>query len=73
MPDDIEEMSLASQSWKILDLLTETNLTESKSEARRLIQQGGVKIDGEKVSDAQTEIELNGDQISSFKSASVNI
>ena len=60
MPDDIEEVSLASHTWNLAELLTETNLAPSKKEAKRLIEQGGVKIDGEKVSDAQAEIELNG-------------
>ena len=35
----------------ILDLMTKLNLTKSNSEARRLIQGGGVSIDGEKVQD----------------------
>ena len=58
LPDDIEEISLVSQIYKLTDLLAETNLASSKGEARRLIAQGGVKIDGEKVSDAQAEIDL---------------
>ena len=58
MPDDIEEVSLASQTWNLAELLTETNLAPSKKEAKRLIEQGGVKIDGEKVSDVQAEIKL---------------
>lgn len=58
LPDDIEEVSLFSQIYKLTDLLAETNLALSKGEARRLIAQGGVKIDGEKVSGAQTEIDL---------------
>ena len=58
LPDDIEEISLVSQIYKLTDLLADTNLASSKGEARRLIAQGGVKIDGEKVSDAQAEIDL---------------
>ncbi len=59
IPDDIEEASVGSQTYKLADLLLQTNLAASKGEARRLIEQGGVKIDGEKVSNTQTEIELN--------------
>ena len=62
MPDDIEEVSLASNTWNLAELLTETNLASSKNEAKRLIEQGGVKIDGEKVSDVQTEIELKSQE-----------
>jgi tyrosyl-tRNA synthetase len=40
----------------------QTNLASSKGEARRLIEQGGVKINGEKVSDVQAEFELNGEK-----------
>nr|MBA2494196.1 tyrosine--tRNA ligase [Acidobacteriota bacterium] len=59
MPDEIEEISLARQTYKLPELLVQTNLASSKGEARRLIEQGGVKIDGEKVSDVQAEFELN--------------
>jgi len=59
IPDDIEEMSLSSQVYKLADLLLQTNLAASKGEARRLVEQGGVKIDGEKVLNSQAEIELN--------------
>ena len=62
IPDDIEETSVVSQTYKLADLLLQTNLAASKGEARRLIEQGGVKIDGEKVSNAQAEIKLNGDK-----------
>ena len=33
----------------ILDLLHESGLAASKSEARRLVQQGGVRVDGETI------------------------
>ncbi len=58
MPDEIDEISVDSQTYKIVDLLAQTNLTASKGEAKRLIEQGGVKIDGEKVSDMSAEIEV---------------
>ena len=34
-----------------MDLLVELKFVQSKGEAKRLIQGGGVKIDGEKISD----------------------
>ncbi len=61
MPDVIEEASLAAGNWKILDILSETGLTASKGDAKRLIQQGGVKIDGAKISDIQLEIQISGE------------
>jgi tyrosyl-tRNA synthetase len=62
IPDDVEEISIGSQTYKLADLLLETNLAASKGEARRLVEQGGVKLDGEKVSNAQAQIELNGEK-----------
>ncbi|CAN5122036.1 tyrosine--tRNA ligase [soil metagenome] len=59
MPDEIDEISAASQTYKIVDLLAQTNLTASKGEAKRLIEQGGVKIDGEKISNTSAEIEVD--------------
>ena len=35
----------------ILDVLVELNFVASKGEAKRLIQGGGVKVDGEKIAD----------------------
>jgi tyrosyl-tRNA synthetase len=39
--------------------LVETNLAASQSEAKRLIEQGGVKIEGEKTSNIAAEIEIS--------------
>ncbi len=45
----LSEADLTDGSINIMDLLVTTNLASSKSEARRLITQGGIAIDGEKV------------------------
>ena len=50
IPDDIQEVKV-EQGKNILDILTELNFTTSRGEAKRLIQGGGVKIDGEKITD----------------------
>lgn len=47
---------LLNQKIKVWKLLTLTGLAETNSEARRLIRQGGVKINGEKVSDIEAEV-----------------
>ena len=59
LPDEIDEMHIASGEYKIADLLVETNMVESKGEAKRLIKQGGVKINEEKVEHAGIEIEID--------------
>ena len=50
IPDDIECVKIENDK-SILDLLVELSFVQSKGEAKRLIQGGGVKIDGEKLSD----------------------
>lgn len=50
IPQDIQEVKI-ELGKNILDLLVELNFVQSKGEAKRLIQGGGVKIDGEKISD----------------------
>lgn len=50
IPDDIQSVKIDAET-SILDLLVELSFVQSKGEAKRLIQGGGVKIDGEKISD----------------------
>ena len=53
IPDNIEEFHLTDNAIKtITDVIVFTKLAPTKSEARRLIEQGGVSIDGNKISDA---------------------
>ena len=53
IPADIREVKLVSkgESFPLPQALKQAGLTASTSEAMRMIEQGGVKIDGEKVSD----------------------
>ncbi|MFA6468637.1 MAG: tyrosine--tRNA ligase [Bacteroidota bacterium] len=62
LPDVIEEIQygISGSAVNVLQLLTETKLVPSKGEARRLIEQGGVTINNEKVSDAKSDIALTG-------------
>jgi len=50
IPEDIEEFKLEFQT-NVVNLLVQAKLVSSKSEARRLVQQGGVDVDGEKITD----------------------
>ncbi len=58
MPDEIDEVSLAAPDGElpIANLLKEAGLVASTSEALRLIGQGGVRIDGEKINDRALRI-----------------
>jgi tyrosyl-tRNA synthetase len=43
---------------RLVDVIAELGLTRSKGEARRLIKQGGVRLDGEKVGDIEATVSL---------------
>jgi len=62
-PEEIEEIKLSGKSHKLVDLLVETKLSTSKSEARRLIEQGGVKVDDEKVLSTDLELDINEERL----------
>ena len=55
-PEDIPEFKPKDEAV-LLDVLVESGLVQSKSQARRLIQQNGVKIEGEPVSDPYQVLE----------------
>ncbi|OGQ05291.1 MAG: tyrosine--tRNA ligase [Deltaproteobacteria bacterium RIFCSPLOWO2_01_44_7] len=60
-PSDIEEKILKKKGEiPLVEILVESGLTTSKSEARRLIQQGGVKLDETRVEDLDKKIEATG-------------
>ena len=65
MPDDISEITLKtdSESYCIANLLKDAGLTNSTSEAVRMINQGAVKIDGEKISDPKLGIPSGANHI----------
>lgn len=58
LPQEIETISLDRGDLPLIDLLAETKLAPSRSEAKRLIQQGGVSVDGETLTDEKTKISL---------------
>lgn len=55
MPEDIEEFAVLSEN--LVNALKETGLTKSTSEAMRMIKQGAVKLDGEKVTSIDQKIQ----------------
>lgn len=58
IPEDIPEKKIDQDTMRAMDLVFETGLVDSKSQAKRLINQGGVKIDDEKIEDWQEEIKI---------------
>ena len=65
LPDEVPEFQFPAGNGGIgiLRLLTETKLASSNSEARRMIEQGGVTVDGERISDYNAEIQFTGSVI----------
>ncbi len=55
VPEDLEEFTLEDPT-ELLKAVTATGLAKSNNEARRLILQGAVSIDGEKVTDPRREL-----------------
>ena len=58
IPDDIPEFTLeaGAEGMPIANLLKESGLTPSTSEAMRMIKQGAVKLDGEKITDKSLKV-----------------
>jgi len=64
LPEDIPVYRcVADQPVWICGLLTASGTVASNAEARRLIQQGAVKLDGEKLTDADFELPPSGERI----------
>ena len=60
-PDDVEERIVAAGWFKLPKLLVELELAPSMAEARRLIEQGGVYVEGERRTQPDFEITLDED------------
>jgi len=63
VPDEVESLKLEIKNINIIDLLLEVGFVSSKGEARRLITQNGIKIDGVVVNKAETMVELGEKEI----------
>ena len=58
-PDEMPEFKLPENARRIIDVMVAVNFASSKGEARRLIRQKAVSIDGEQVFDEFFEITLD--------------
>lgn len=61
-PEEIPEVALSAPEGKmgILQLLTDAGLVGSKSEARRMVDQGAVSVDGVKINDQHAVVSIAG-------------
>ena len=62
VPEDIPEVTLSTggEALALVQILKQTGLTASTSEAMRMIEQGGVKLNGDKVSDKALKLSTGG-------------
>ena len=61
-PETVEERELSSGVWKLPKLLVELALVPSMAEARRVIDQGGVYVEGERRTQGDFEINITADR-----------
>ena len=61
-PDSVEERALPSGMWKLPKLLVELGMVSSMAEARRMIEQGGVYVEGERRTQNDFEVDLAADR-----------
>ena len=65
IPEDlpVQVLAVPESGYPIAALLKDLGLTASTSESNRMIQQGGVKLDGERVSDQKLLVQAGGTHI----------
>lgn len=61
-PEDMDEIIL-SKNCSIIDIITDNGMTKSKGEARRMMKQGAVRIDNEKVTDIDLVISKGNEMV----------
>jgi tyrosyl-tRNA synthetase len=49
-PEDMEQFKLTAKEMDVVELIVAANMAPSKNEARRLVEQGGVQLDGRRMS-----------------------
>jgi len=59
LPEDMPTYPLVG-SANVVDVIHSAGFARSKSQARRLVQQGAVKLDGERITSIEVEIEIEG-------------
>jgi tyrosyl-tRNA synthetase len=62
LPEDMPTLTLEGPT-NVVDIIHAAGFVRSKSQARRLVQQGAVKLDGERIESIEAEIEAKGKKI----------
>ena len=56
LPDELPEVRVPAEEIGLLTLMVQAGLTKSNGEARRLVKQGAVRIDDERISDERAMV-----------------
>ncbi len=62
LPEDMPTYSL-TEPTNVVDIIAEADLARSKSQARRLVQQGAVRLDGEKIKSIDFDIDIQDEAV----------
>lgn len=62
LPDDMPTYEL-TEPTNVVDIIAGADLTRSKSQARRLVHQGAVRLDGKKVESIDFQVEIEGEAV----------
>jgi tyrosyl-tRNA synthetase len=62
LPEEMSVRALVGPT-NVVDIIFDAGLARSKSEARRLVRQGAVKLDGERVASIEAEVEVEGQRV----------
>ncbi|CAP40944.1 tyrosine--tRNA ligase [Bordetella petrii] len=75
MPDDMPEINIAGAPLGILKVLREAGLVASGAEAQRNVEQGGVRVDGDRIEDKSLQLQAGTYvvQVGKRKFARVNL
>jgi tyrosyl-tRNA synthetase len=57
-PKDMQEIKIKNSAVPLIDLIIEQNILPSRGEAKRLIRQGGLYLDGQRIEDIGTILNL---------------
>ncbi|ABR30054.1 tyrosine--tRNA ligase [Thermosipho melanesiensis] len=63
LPDEMPEIKFENGKYNIVDVLVAVKATQSRSEAKRVVNQGGVKFDGKKVESFKEDVTIENEHV----------
>lgn len=63
VPDDIAIVAIEEGNWNVVELIVRAKLATTKSEVRRLIEGGGVRVNGTAITSHEAEFEVGSGEL----------